>query len=97
MSEGTHWKEAKDLMEKLASEHGWKYLDDYGVACPWIVNEDYTVDRVVAYHGFLPEFVGWDRGGPVWILHPNEVVSFLKKEITPNKTTHKTQQEVRSG
>lgn len=56
-----------------------KHLSGYGVAPPWVHNP--RTDRVIAYHGFIGSWVGWDRGGAVIKLAFKDIVRFLRGEM----------------
>lgn len=82
------YEAAERFMKELAAKHGYHFISGGDVACPWLVNR---YGDVVAYHGFLPSFVFWKRGGAVFLIEPKEILSVLDGDSEPTSRTHKFQ------
>lgn len=82
---------AEKYLRLISKAERWNFVSGIPNACPWLIN--WKTDRVVAYHGFHPDYsyVGWMRGGPVWVIKDTEIIPFLKGEIDPNPVTHRRQ------
>jgi hypothetical protein len=77
------WDAAEKICARLAREHNFDYYPGRGCVPPWLGNTQHYAkyrDRVVAYHGFVGTWVGWERNGEVIPLAFEQIVPYLLEE-----------------